>query len=91
MPTPAKDRFMLYILQTFDALEFNCLLLSKDVPKFNSAYLTHSMSIITGMVQRIRRHLLVNRIELKQRLPKGVLKHGTKRLKKGKFIKAPKR
>lgn len=84
MPTPAKDRFMGHILETIDMLDFNCMLLSKDLPKFNSAYLTHSIKIVSGMTQRMRRHLLVNRTELKQKLPKGVLRHGTEKSKKGK-------
>ena len=79
MPTPAKDRFMESIHENVNALEFSCLVLSQDFPKFNSAYLTHAMKIITGMVQRIRRHLIVNHVDLKSSLPKGVLKHGEKR------------
>ena len=89
MPTPAKDRFFKHVLETVDMLDYNCMVLSKDAPKFNSAYLTHSIAIIGGMAQRIRRHLLVNRASLINSLPKGVLKHGDKRVKKGRQSKAP--
>ena len=80
MTTPAKERFMLSVHETVNALEVNCLQLSKDVEKFKSKYLTHTLSIMTGMVMRVRRELIVNRVTLINLLPKGVLKHGeTKR------------
>jgi len=88
MPTPAKDRFMHHVSKTVRTIEYNCLMLSQDVPKFNDAYLTHNMTILNGMVHRICQHLIVNRDVLKNSLPKGVLKHGETRKKKGKSIKA---
>ena len=91
MSTPAKDRFMHHIHETINALEFTCLQLSQDIRKFGTFHLTHSMSIMTGMAQNMRKYLIVNHIELKQKLPKGVLKHGTKRPKKGKQGKGSKR
>ena len=79
MPTPAKNRFMLSVHETVNALEVNCLQLSKDVEKFNSKYLTHTLSIMTGMIMRIRRELIVNRDTLINSLPKGVKPHGTEK------------
>jgi len=84
MPTSAKDRFMHHVHETVNALEFNCLQLTQDIRKFDTFQLSHSMSIMTGMAQNMRKYLIVNHIELKQKLPKGVLKHGDKRPKKGK-------
>jgi len=84
MPTPAKDRFMRHVSKTVRTIEYNCLLLSQDVPKFNDAYLTHNMTILNGMVHRICQYMIVNRGKLKKSLPKGVLKHGESRKKKGK-------
>lgn len=84
MPVYAKARFMQHIMSTIDTLEFNCLQLSQDVPKFKSVYLTHAMKIMTGMVQSIRRHLIVNEVALINSLPKGVKQHGNESSKKGK-------
>jgi len=84
MPTPARDRFMGHIQETVNSLEFNCLVLTQDMPKFKSAYLTHAMKIITGMVQGIRRHLIIHHVDLKNTLEKGVKQHGTEKPKKGK-------
>jgi len=91
MPTPAKDRFMHHISETVNSLEFNCLQLSQDIRKFGTFHLTHSMSIMTGMAQNMRKYLIVNHIELKKKLPKGVLKHGDKRLTEKQKRRAAKR
>lgn len=91
MSKPAKERFIEHIHETINALEFNCLQLSQDMPKFNSVYLTHAMKIMTGIVQRIRTHLIVNQIELMKLLPKGVKQHGNQKLTERQRCKAARR
>ncbi len=91
MPTPAKDRFMRHVQESVDAIAYKCLMLTQDVPKFKNGYLTHSLSIVTGMVDKIRVYMVVNESLLKKSLPKGVLKHGDERKKKGKHVKAARR
>jgi len=76
LSTPAKDRFFKTVMETIKALEFNCLQLAQDVRHFHSVKLTHSMTIIIGMVMSILKNLIVNKVELKNSLPKGVLSHG---------------
>ena len=76
MSTPAKDRFMNTLMETTNALEYNCLRLTQDAKHFSDSYLTHSLTIITGMVQNVRKHLIVNKAVLINLLPKGVLSHG---------------
>ena len=76
MSTPAKNRFMNSIMEDTNKLESNCLRLAQDVNKFNVVHLTHSMSIIMGMVQSVRKYLIVNNVDLKKSLPKGVKRHG---------------
>lgn len=64
------------LMETTNALEYNCLRLTQDAKHFNDSYLTHSLTIITGMVQNVRKHMIVNSVKLKNSLPKGVLSHG---------------
>jgi len=84
MSTPAKDHFMRHVQETIDGIAYKCLMLSQDVPKFKNDYLTHNMTIMLGLVEKVRVYLVVNHTLLKNSLPKGVLKHGETRKKKGK-------
>jgi len=83
MPTPAKDRFMGHVQETIDGIAYKCLMLSQDVPKFKNGYLTHNMTIMLGLVEKVRVYLVVNHTLLKNSLPKGVKQHGRESKKKG--------